>query len=499
MTSPEIEKIFTEIYPQIEPTSAERSQIQNVIAEISRMIERSAPPPEISICFIEAEGSTGLKQTALRNAADVDLFIGLDPKLIDPYRSSSKKQLHEYLQAFFKSLCLKWLQPCLQANGITEIELSYAEHPYLSTKYKGIEIDLVICFDLPAEQIYLRGPITAVDRTPYHSRYIRDHLNSAQQRDVLLFKQFLKCNFIYGDKSPVGQSGFIGYAAELLIVYYQSLYNLFLHFADLQHETIRVDPDIEAVRTVRIPPDRFAGDFLRILDPVDQNRNVAASISARSYYYACDLIQAFLKSPNRDYFRKKDLPKLTDMILDPSERAKYCYVSFQQLVEDHYTKYRDKCYSIMNRCIKESLWEASGESRFLQVTGEVVFDTDRGEFVIAFYTATPRISEKYLRIGPKVNDHPHAEKFKNTHPNSYVHNGVLCVELERSHSSFVAYITDYFQRNGIKNLRVQSVGDGNTTDRNPSQLGNQAMGILHQAVLPHIDWSDALYRPINTF
>ncbi len=92
--------------------------------------------------------------------------------------------------------------------------------------------------------IYLRNIFKLMDRLlpsivqPHHSRFIRDHLTEDQRHDVCLFKQFVKSQHSYGNKSAVGRGGFIGYAAEILICQYDSLLNLFDHFHELQTEII---------------------------------------------------------------------------------------------------------------------------------------------------------------------------------------------------------------------------------------------------------------------
>ena len=77
-----INQIFTTTLSKITPTACELSNIQLVVDEITKILYASEIPSEIMISFIEPQGSTGLKQTSLRDVADIDLFIGLDPDFI---------------------------------------------------------------------------------------------------------------------------------------------------------------------------------------------------------------------------------------------------------------------------------------------------------------------------------------------------------------------------------------------------------------------------------
>ena len=111
------------------------------------------------------------------------------------------------------------------------------KHPYVKVDYIiediKVKIDIVLYFDLELEFIKKNGPITAVDRSPWHGYFIRNNLDFNQRNDVRLLKQFFKSCYSYGDKSAVGKGGFIGYSSELLIYYYGNLLNLFENFNNL--------------------------------------------------------------------------------------------------------------------------------------------------------------------------------------------------------------------------------------------------------------------------
>ena len=64
----------------------------------------------------------------------------------------------------------------------------------------------------------------------------------------------------------------------------------------------------------------------------------------------------------------------------------------------------------MDKFISQASQEVTLESRFEQVTGELLFDASKGEFVLAFFTNTPQISNEFIRRGPKANGNTHAEK-----------------------------------------------------------------------------------------
>jgi tRNA nucleotidyltransferase (CCA-adding enzyme) len=99
-------------------------------------------------------------------------------------------------------------------------KIEYAEHPYTSGEVEGISIDIVPCYEVSsAEKIK-----SAVDRTPFHVKYVEKNLSPELANEVRLLKKFLKANNIYGADAKT--LGFSGYVCELLIIKYKSFVNL---------------------------------------------------------------------------------------------------------------------------------------------------------------------------------------------------------------------------------------------------------------------------------
>ena len=79
----EISNLLAEISAEIRPTEKENAKIRAIVTKLSEVITSSKKPSRVQIDFVEAEGSTGIKQTSLRNAADIDLFIALNPAIFE--------------------------------------------------------------------------------------------------------------------------------------------------------------------------------------------------------------------------------------------------------------------------------------------------------------------------------------------------------------------------------------------------------------------------------
>ncbi len=107
------------------------------------------------------------KGTFLRNP-DIDIFLLLPPAL-------PREKLKEVGISVGKKVL---------PDGFAK----YAEHPYWRGVYKGYNVDIVPCYKIsdPSEKI------SAVDRTPFHTEYVKKHLKDWQRDEVRVLKAFLK-------------------------------------------------------------------------------------------------------------------------------------------------------------------------------------------------------------------------------------------------------------------------------------------------------------------
>jgi tRNA nucleotidyltransferase (CCA-adding enzyme) len=328
-----INSIFDEILKKIIPTKQELSIIKDITEKLRKILDEKAKQLNISYTKIEPQGSTGIKQTQLKNDFDIDLFVGLNYELYKPkYEGLSKNKLKKESKKDFLYLCNNWIIKSLTLKEFHNPRLLYAEHPYVTIDYivknYTIKIDIVLFFDLGLEYIKNYGPITAVDRSPWHGRFIKDNLSQDQKNDVRVLKQFFKANHCYGDKSAVGKVGFIGYSAELLIHHYENLQNLFSNFTTLKENPIDFhNRSINELKKIQ----HFQNDYIIITDPVDKNRNVASAISEKAYKYCKQRITEFLNNPNKDFFLIESIPEIDISIVDTSLVQKIFIIELRQM------------------------------------------------------------------------------------------------------------------------------------------------------------------------
>ncbi len=482
MTS--INSIFQEVLEDITPTQQELTLISDIVTKLKTLLDEKAHQLNIKYTRIEPQGSTGIKQTQLRNDFDIDLFVGLNYELYKPnYNGLSKNKLKKESKKDFRYLCNNWIIKSLTLKVFQNPRLLYAEHPYVTVDYLAnnniIKIDIVLFFDLDLEYIKSNGPITAVDRSPWHGRFVKENLSQIQKNDVRILKQFFKANHCYGDKSAVGKVGFIGYSAELLIHHFGDLQNLFSNFAELKSNPI----DFENRPTNELKKiQHFQNDYIIITDPVDKNRNVASAISEKAYKYCKHRIKQFLGNPSKEYFLIKNIPEIDITTIDSSLAEKIFVVELKnENTEIHYTINRDKIYSLGDNIKANGEKEFSHAERFGQIEFEVYFEHDLEEYNLAIFCEKPEIGKSYLRRGPPVKDKVHSEKFIEKNPLYFEKDGFLWIESIRDYSIFENFLSDLIRIKIPDNLKIVNIS--NPTGAK-TLSGKRCIYVLLRMVLP---------------
>jgi tRNA CCA-adding enzyme len=479
-----IEQIFKNVLKDITPTISEISTINHVVDKLKDLLGKRAREQDIQYTNMEPQGSTGIKQTQLRNDFDIDFFIGLNfNEFSSNYDGLSKNKRKKESKKDFLFLCNEWIIKALNTDEFKNPHLLYAEHPYVKIDYMSdkidLKVDIVLYFDLTLDYIKKYGPITAVDRSPWHGRFVRDNLTDTQKNDVRLLKQFFKACHSYGDKSAVGKAGFIGYSAELLIYHYKNLQNLFVNFNNLPNKPL--DYYNRSIKEIRKKP-HMRDDTLIIIDPIDQNRNVASAISERSYRYCNHQIQEFLKNPKEESFQITEIPDYVDMKNDDTLSNNFFIIELKNLNQEiHYTINRDKLYSLGDNIKSNGEIEPSHAKRFGRIEFEVYFEDEIEEYNVAIYCSNPKISHSYLRKGPPTNEKSHVDKFKSKNPDYIEKQGYLWIDTKREFIEFMDFLKNDSMLKLPENFEIINISDSNNVI---TRSGKKAIYVLRNMVLP---------------
>lgn len=167
------QKVLKEVLKYIKPKQEEKKKLENLAKKALNLANK-----EIKKLRGEAILAGSItRDTWLSDKLEFDVFI-LFPE------SFNNKQLEKLGLEIGKDVIQK-------LGGSYSIE--YAEHPYVSGEVEGIRMDIVPCFKVKSPEKLK----SAVDRTPFHVKYIEKNLKPAMSDEVRLLKQFCKANEMY--------------------------------------------------------------------------------------------------------------------------------------------------------------------------------------------------------------------------------------------------------------------------------------------------------------
>ncbi len=310
-------------------------------------------------------------------------------------------------------------------------ERMFSDHPYTRGIFEGLEVDMVPCFRIDSTE-HLKS---AVDRTPFHTRFIVSRLDDAGKDQVRLLKKFMKGIGVYGAEQD--SRGFSGYLCELLIVRYGT-------FRALLNDARGWKPG----KTLAIEGAGPAMDTpLVVYDPVDNRRNVASAVHLDTLSLFIVAANAYLSEPRMEFFFPYDrIPLSGDALADLSCR----YGSRLLAVEfDRPDAIEDNLYS--------QLWKTqTALARKLNEYGfcvlRAVHRMDNRKLTVVFELERDVLPKTHLHQGPPVwvKSGSFLDKWRgNAYGDPFIGNGRWNVIAARQYTDAAEMLSKEAGRSGI--------------------------------------------------
>lgn len=355
-----------EVLKEIKPSKKEEDEVKSFTSKLIKIASKFSKP---LLC-----GSIE-KNTWLTKKNEIDLFLLFKPSL-------SKNQLEKKGLAIAKKIVKK-----LKGSYV----IAYAEHPYLKAKIGKFNVDIVPCYEIKNPE----NIKSAVDRTPFHVKFVKENLKNPDE--VRLLKQFCIANKCYG--ADLKTQGFSGYLCELLIIKFGSFNKLVKDACKWRAghvvSFIEVNKN-EVFKKFKTP--------LIVIDPVDKNRNVAAAVSAESFYKFVKACKNFVKKPSKEFFFETKVKpySINEIKKEIKKRGTRWYliaVKKPDVLEDI-------LYPQLRKCIKAF-------NKLLEQNGFKVLRSDfycNKECILVFEMETWQVPKIMKNIGPDIYS-KHAEQF----------------------------------------------------------------------------------------
>ena len=402
-------KIEKQVLEQVTPSLEYRKKIETIIHEIKENLKQEIIERDLPVS-IELVGSTA-KDTYLKDNLDIDYFL-LFPT------NFPKKEIAKNALSIGKKL-------------LKNTEESYAEHPYLRGYYKDYYVEIVPCYKIEKAS----QKLTAVDRTPLHTKYIKENLLDFQKPEVRLFKQFLRGIGCYGAEAEI--EGFSGYLCEIIVLKYETFKKLL--------ENAQNWKSGEKLALSKGEHPNF-NTPLTFIDPVDANRNVASALSKEKFDLFIKACKEYLKKPSITFFfpnkiKPWPLEKIKEEI--QKQKCQYIGVKFDKpniIDENLYPQVRKAARSIWDTC-----------KRYDFTIYDVNFhiDDQKDTVYIIVKTNKESLPKTLKHMGPPTELEKNADEFLNKWKDNpkvtkkpYEKNGRLYVEIIRDYTDIKNFLED---------------------------------------------------------
>jgi len=396
-----MEKILSIVLKKITPSKKEIHAEEEMVREIRGKLSKiKGKHSHLEWCGSSARG------THLRGDRDLDLFIMFDKELSDEELeneglSTAKKIFKGY----------KW-------------EKAYSQHPYIRGIIKGFEVELVPSYivNCGAEKK------SAVDRTPFHNRYLLERMNDKQKNDARLLKQFLKGIGAYG--ADLKNCALPGYGAELLILYYVTFENTIKAISEMKEGKIIDFFDSEEKAKQLFEGQKYP---LIIIDPVDKNRNVASALSTEQFQRMVLAAKLFLQNPSEKFFFSKNVKAM------PKNKVKK-YLTQKEILAVKMPFPKKELADLVWGQLRRELRKLKNqllENEFIVKQANLWSDEKKVYFI--FEVENMNLQKAKKIFGPKASDEENSKKFlqkkRKLISGPRIEGEKLVLEIEREHTN----------------------------------------------------------------
>jgi tRNA nucleotidyltransferase (CCA-adding enzyme) len=417
-----IERICAAVLEKATPKKRERAEMEALAEKLEKKVVSTCRDFGVE-ADVRVEGSVA-KDTWLSRERDIDIFMRVPTTI--PRKSLG-------------NICLKIARKATESSEQIE---RFAEHPYLEAIVDDTRINIVPCYKAKQGEW-----LSATDRTPFHTNYVKKHLKEQMKGEVRLLKKFMKGIAVYGAEIKVG--GFSGYLCELLILRYKSFVNALEAFA--QHKK-RIIIDIEGYYKGRENElELLFKEPVVTVDPVDRGRNVASAVQPKKLCTFVAAARAFLGNPDTKFFYPPEAAALPAKELKQKLAKRGSAIIF--LTFEKVDAVPDILWGQLYKS-KRSLHKLIQLNDF-SVLRDTPWSDEKTVNMFIFELEQRFISLVKKHLGPPLEKKNECEKFllkhvksANTVSGPYIEDGRWVVEIRRKYTDAVVLLKDKLRDGG---------------------------------------------------
>ncbi len=286
------------------------------------------------------------------------------------------------------------------------------------------------------------------DLSFFHVKYVVDKIkkNKKLANEIRLAKTFCFAQECYGAESYI--HGFSGYVLELLILHYNSFVKFLKHMSNLDvTDKFIIDSErfykSKQQVLIELNEAKLQSPII-LIDPTFKERNAAASLNKQTLSKFQQSIQEFLKSPNLEFFIKKDIGK--GMKKKYGGKLITIFVQTTKQAGDIAGTKSKKFFDFFIYKLKRDIQIKKSE-----------FDYDEDKNLAYFYFVLDKKAEEIIK-GPPITSIKNLTNFKKAHPNAFIKKGFAYAKLTHN-LSFPEWFRNFVKKEEkiIKEMGIKKV------------------------------------------
>ncbi|KAF6248123.1 CCA tRNA nucleotidyltransferase [Nitrosopumilus sp. b3] len=347
-------------------------------------------------------GGSYAKGTWLAIDADIDIFVR--------FKKSTKEDKFEKISKKIGFDSLKKYSPYVR----------YSEHPYVEAKIKNTKINVVPFYDVKIGEWK-----SAADRSTFHTKFMQKSLTLKMKNNVRILKTFLKSNGIYG--AEIAKQGFSGYVSEVLVLHYGNFENI-----------VNSISEIKEFQVVGKASKKFETP-ITIIDPIDNNRNLAAAISNENIGKFILICRAFKNKSTLHFFKNKKL-----------QISKKYWENLLVIKFNFKIRSPDIIWGQIKRAT--SSLSTQLELGGFHVLRNSSYTDQKKSAWLFFFLESPKINQIYSKNGPDFFREDNSKSFisknlKNTELMWIGNNGKIISIEKRKHTDAAKFMSEFLKKN----------------------------------------------------
>ena len=411
----DVEKLLEKVYRENVFRDSIKKRILSDIGKFMRQLSASLKEKDVlAEVFL---GGSSAKGTFLKGSFDSDIFVRFDYAKY----SHLTHRLSDILEPSINEVT---------SSKAKRIHGSRDYFQYCAKEYqKNIDFEIipVLHIDDPTKAL------NVTDVSPLHVIWMESMLkdNHEMSKQIIITKLFLKSIRAYGAESYI--RGFSGHDVDILMAYYGSFLKLVnqatgwnvKEVIDVEkHYSSKIDA-LGKLNASKISP-------LILIDPVQPERNAAASLSLEKFQKFRQKCREFLKDPSEDFFKEPEfsLEKLKQET-GKEEKLVVFEVTPREGKTDVVGSKILKVFKQIKKFIKECHLEVGASDWFW----------DKKTSAYLFYRISLDSLENmqkgktFVRMGPPIGKKDDVKHFCAMHKDNFVLNGRVYANVERKYRS----------------------------------------------------------------